>query len=46
MNIFNCQALDLSALPDTVLNGTNWVLVSENNLGNIDAQATCLKVDT
>ena len=34
-NTFDCQNQNLPSLPKDVLKGTNWILPSGNNLGNI-----------
>ena len=34
-NIFNCSNINLTHLPDTALNGTNWLIVSGNNLNQM-----------
>ena len=34
-NTFDCHNQDLTSLPKSVLKGTNWILASGNNLGNI-----------
>ena len=33
VNIFDCRNKGLTSLPDTVIKDTDWLLLSENNLG-------------
>ena len=36
MNIFNCQSKNLTRLPETVLQNTDWLLLSGNSLGSLN----------
>ena len=42
-NIFNCQGKALTGLPDTVLQDTDWLLLSGNNLGYMNKAPDYLK---
>ena len=36
VNIFDCQKKSLTSLPETVLDDTDWLLLSGNNLGSLN----------
>ena len=36
VNIFDCQSKGLTSLPETVLQDTDWILLSGNNLGSLN----------
>ena len=36
VNIFDCRNKGLTSLPETVLEGTDWLLLSGNNLGSLN----------
>ena len=36
MNIFNCRSKSLSSIPKTVLQNTDWLLLSGNSLGSLN----------
>ena len=43
MNIFNCQSKSLTRLPETVLQNTDWLLLSGNSLGSLKKAPGYLK---
>ena len=36
MNIFNCRSKSLTSIPETVLQNTDWLLLSGNSLGSLN----------
>ena len=45
-NIFDCQNQNFSTLPATVLQDTNWLVMSGNNLGSLNKAPDYLKNTT